>query len=73
MLVLTRTPDGQIVIDGRITITILKVKGRQVRLGIEAPRDVPVVRGELFAQVEEPKKPDRATAPQSFPRLTFAA
>ena len=47
MLVLTRKHQEKIQIGENVTITILKVKGRTVRLGIEAPRQVRVVRGEL--------------------------
>lgn len=47
MLVLTRKHQEKIQIGEHVTITILKVKGRTVRLGIEAPRQVRVVRGEL--------------------------
>ena len=47
MLVLSRKKDQQIVIDGEITIEVLKVKGNTVRLGISAPRNVKVLRGEL--------------------------
>lgn len=47
MLVLTRKTTETIRIGNEITITILRVKGQTVRVGIEAPRDVRVVRGEL--------------------------
>jgi carbon storage regulator CsrA len=47
MLVLTRKLQQQIKIGEHITVTILRVKGHTVRIGIEAPRDVRVVRGEL--------------------------
>jgi carbon storage regulator CsrA len=47
MLVLTRKLQQQIKIGQQITVTILRVKGQTVRVGIEAPRDVRVVRGEL--------------------------
>ncbi len=47
MLVLTRKHQQQIRIGGNITITVLRVKGNTVRLGIEAPRNIRVVRGEL--------------------------
>jgi carbon storage regulator CsrA len=47
MLVLTRKLQQQIKIGEQVTITILRVKGQTVRVGIEAPRDVRVVRGEL--------------------------
>jgi len=47
MLVLTRKLQERICIGNDITVTVLRVKGQQVRIGIEAPRDVRVVRGEL--------------------------
>ena len=47
MLVLARKQGQTIVIDDRIKITVLRVKGRTVRLGIEAPDDVLIRRGEL--------------------------
>jgi carbon storage regulator CsrA len=47
MLVLTRKANQQIQIGEGIVITILQVKGNSVRVGIEAPRDVRVLRGEL--------------------------
>ncbi len=47
MLVLTRKLQEQIQVGDDITITILRVKGNTVRVGIEAPRHVRVVRGEL--------------------------
>lgn len=49
MLVLTRKADQKIQIGSNITITIIEVKGRYVRLGIEAPRDVRIVRSEIAA------------------------
>lgn len=47
MLVLTRKLQQQIKIGEQITVTILRVKGNTVRVGIQAPRDVRVIRGEL--------------------------
>ena len=47
MLVLGRKQDESIVIDGRITVKVLQVKGNRLRLGIEAPEDVPIRRAEL--------------------------
>ena len=47
MLVLTRKKDETIVLDGRITVKVLQVKGSTIRLGIDAPREIPVRRGEL--------------------------
>ena len=47
MLVLSRKVDQEIVIDGNIKIRVLKVRGNTIRLGIEAPQDVHIARGEL--------------------------
>jgi carbon storage regulator CsrA len=47
MLVLTRKSQEKIQIGENITITILRVKGQAVRVGIDAPRDVRVIRSEL--------------------------
>ena len=52
MLVLTRKTGQSIVIDGGIEITVLEVRGEQVRLGIAAPREIRVNRKELLAQLE---------------------
>lgn len=48
MLVLSRKRDEKIVIGDRIVITIVEVRGDKVRLGIEAPTDVPVHRQEVY-------------------------
>jgi len=53
MLVLTRKLSQQIKIGDNVTLTVLRVKGNTVRLGIEAPRDVRVVRSELPAEGSE--------------------
>ena len=47
MLVLSRKAQQSIVINGEITVRILSVKGNTVRLGIEAPQEVPVHRSEI--------------------------
>ncbi len=49
MLVLTRKTDEQILIGDDIKITLIRVRGNSVRIGIDAPREVRVVRGELEA------------------------
>ncbi len=52
MLVLSRKPGEQVVIDGGIVITVTAVSGGKVRIGIEAPKSVPVFRSEL---VDDPE------------------
>ncbi|HEX4149125.1 MAG TPA: carbon storage regulator [Pirellulales bacterium] len=60
MLVLTRKTQEQIQIGNNIKITILQVKGQAVRIGIEAPRDVRVLRGELqTVEVEVVTEPEQ--------------
>ncbi|MCC6124652.1 MAG: carbon storage regulator [Pirellulales bacterium] len=50
MLVLSRKTDQSIIIDDRITITILEVRGDKIRLGIDAPKEIPVMREELLVK-----------------------
>lgn len=59
MLVLTRKTDERIMIDrGRIVVTVVRVQGEKVRLGIEAPAGVEIHREEIFIQAEaERNKP----------------
>lgn len=47
MLVLSRKVGERVVIGDQIVVTVLEVKGRQVRLGFEAPPDIQIWRGEL--------------------------
>lgn len=51
MLVLSRKPGQSIVIGENIVVTVLEVRGDQVRLGIEAPRELPVNREEIYALI----------------------
>jgi carbon storage regulator len=62
MLVLSRSRGSEIVIDGRIRVTVLKIGGGQVRLGISAPAAVPVFRREVMDKFG-PRGPDRAEPP----------
>lgn len=56
MLALTRKLNEAIVIDGNIEITILEVKGEQVKIGITAPKSVPIYRKELYLQIQQSNK-----------------
>ena len=53
MLVLSRKASQRIVIDGRITITVVKLQGNRVCLGIEAPREMAVNRAEIIFDAPE--------------------
>ena len=53
MLVLTRKTNEQIVIgDNDVVITLVEIRGNKVRLGIEAPKEVPVHRREVFEAIQ---------------------
>ena len=53
MLVLTRSVGERLIIgDGEITLTILDVRGNQVRLGIDAPKDISVHREEIYLRIQ---------------------
>lgn len=53
MLILSRREGETIVIDGSIRITVMEVRGDQVRIGIDAPRSVSVHRQEVYEQISE--------------------
>lgn len=53
MLVLTRKAGESIVIGSEIRVTVLEMQGRQIRLGIEAPADISVHRGEVYERIRE--------------------
>ena len=53
MLVLTRKKGEKIVIGDNIFLTVIEVKGDQVKLGIDAPREVSVHREEVFREIQE--------------------
>jgi carbon storage regulator len=56
MLVLTRKLGETIAIDDDIKIVVVQIKGRQVRLGIEAPRDTKIHREEVYIAIQEQNK-----------------
>lgn len=51
MLVLSRKRNESIVIDGNIVVTVVDIRGDKVRLGIEAPKDVPIHRSEVYEAI----------------------
>lgn len=53
MLVLTRRRDESIIIGDDIKIIIVDVRGEQVKLGIDAPRHIPVHREEIYKEIQE--------------------
>ena len=53
MLALSRKTGESIVINNDVEITVLEIKGDQVKIGIKAPKSVPVYRKEIFVQIQE--------------------
>lgn len=56
MLALSRKKNEAIIINNNIEVTILEVKGEQVKIGISAPREVSVYRKEVYLQIQEANK-----------------
>lgn len=56
MLALTRKKGESIIINDNIEISILEMRGDQVKLGISAPREIPIYRKEVYLQIEEENK-----------------
>lgn len=56
MLALARKVNESIMIGNDIEITILEIKGDQIKIGVSAPKSVPIYRKELFVQIQEENK-----------------
>jgi carbon storage regulator len=56
MLALTRKKGESLVINNNIEVTVLDIRGDQVKLGISAPKEVPVYRKEVYLQIQEETK-----------------
>lgn len=53
MLVLTRRKNESVILNENIEITILEIDGEQVKLGIQAPKDIEILRKEIIVKIEE--------------------
>ena len=53
MLALSRKKNEALVINNNVEITILEIKGEQVKIGIAAPKEVPIYRKEVYAQIQD--------------------
>ena len=69
MLILSRKTNESIVIDGRITVKIVRVEGDVVKLGVEAPPDVPVHRQEVYDEIQRNNKNALTQGRPVLPRL----
>lgn len=56
MLALSRKKNEALIINNNIEISILEVKGDQVKIGISAPKEIPIYRKEVYLQIQEANK-----------------
>jgi carbon storage regulator len=70
MLVLTRKLGESIAIDDHIKIRVVQIKGKQVRLGIEAPKDTKIHREEVYQAIQNQNQESLASAPDSARALS---
>jgi carbon storage regulator len=69
MLILARRIGESIVIGDQVEVSVVDIKGDQVKLGINAPRAVPVFRLEVYRAIQEENRRAAAASPDSLPRL----
>jgi carbon storage regulator len=70
MLILSRKPNESIVIDGRITVKIVRVDGDTVKVGIAAPPEVPIHRQEVYEEIQRSNLAAMTKGPRSVPKLS---
>lgn len=70
MLILSRKLNESIVIDGRITVKIVRVDGEVVKLGISAPLDVPVHREEVYEEIRKSNREALTERTDQVPKLS---
>jgi carbon storage regulator len=69
MLILSRKPGESIVIDGRIVVKVIRLEGDTVKVGIEAAREVPVHRQEVYDEIQANNKEALTNHRQPLPRF----
>lgn len=62
MLILTRRVGETLMVGDEVTVTVLGVKGNQVRIGVNAPKDVAVHREEIYQRIQQEKPVDDTVA-----------
>jgi carbon storage regulator len=72
MLILTRRVGETLMIGDEVTVTVLGVKGNQVRIGVNAPKEVAVHREEIYDRIKKEQEAEGAGAPADNVPLAFA-
>jgi carbon storage regulator len=70
MLIITRKPGEKIMLGDEIVVHVMEIVGNSVRVGIEAPRSVPVYREEIWDAVREENRAAADASADSLPRPT---
>jgi carbon storage regulator len=70
MLVLTRKSNQSLMIGDDIEVTVLSVTGEKVRIGIQAPREIPVFRKEIYLEIQRENASARAEVDDALRRLS---
>ena len=73
MLILSRKLGESIVIDGRITVKVVRLDGDTIKLGISAPLEVPVHRQEVYDEIQKNNLEALTDKPSALPRLNAKA
>ena len=69
MLVLSRKPGESIIIDGRIKVKIVRLDGDVVKVGIEAPPDIPIHRQEVYDEIQQSNRQALQSGRPTPPKL----
>ncbi len=69
MLILSRRKDETIIIDDKIEISIVDIKGDQVKIGINAPRTVKIYRKEVYLEIEKENAAAARSSAEALPSL----
>ena len=69
MLVLSRKTNESIIIDGNITVSVLRVDNDNVRIGVEAPLEIPVMRKEIYEEIKSNNEQAAGSAKQRVKHL----